>query len=106
MNIIYDIRRRHGDDDDGCWYPKDTCVMEGNDQDSPLLSTPTPLFYKINRKLSDAMVAAEKEAKRNEEEKKAREMAEQLAREARARKVAKLRDVLTTPRQTVSEPGR
>lgn len=53
------------------------------------------------RKLSDAMIRAEKEAKRNEEEKKQREMAEELARQARAKKVAKLNSVMSTPKQTV-----
>lgn len=53
------------------------------------------------RKLSDAMVRAEKEAKRNEEERRQREMAEELARQARAKKVAKLNEVMSTPKQAV-----
>lgn len=55
-------------------------------------------------KLSDAMVAAEKERKRNEEEKRQREMAEELARQARAKKVAKLNEVLSTPKEVVGTP--
>jgi protein subunit release factor B len=54
-------------------------------------------------KLSDAMVAAEKERKRNEEEKRQREMAEELARQARAKKVAKLQEVLGKPKELVRD---
>lgn len=55
------------------------------------------------RKLSDAMVRAEKEAKRNEEERKEREAAEQAARDARDRKVAKLNNLMLTPGQAVGK---
>lgn len=45
------------------------------------------------------MIRAEKEAKRNEEERRQREMAEELAREALAKKVAKLNEVMKTPKK-------
>ncbi len=52
-------------------------------------------------KLSEAMVTAEKERKRNENERKQREMAEELARQARQKKVEKLHSVLAKPKELV-----
>lgn len=51
--------------------------------------------------MSDMVVRAQKEAMRNEEEKKAREDADRLAREARNKKVAQLNKLLEAPRTEV-----
>lgn len=69
-----------------------------------LIQPRPPTLPNNNSKLSDAMVAAEKERKRNEEERRQREMAEELARQARAKKVAKLNEVLSTPKELVGTP--